>query len=241
MSPNFVPSDVLQSDWPAGPIAESSLASSKEASVGRVDSPAYAAAKRAIDIGLSALVLVLLIPVLLAIAAAIRLDSPGPALFGHERLGRSGRRFRCWKFRSMRHGADADVLSDPTLRTIYEKNDYKIPIELDPRITRVGHLLRRSSLDELPQLINVLAGEMSLVGPRPIVDDELRFYRDRESLLLSVRPGITGEWQIQGRSRIGYPDRAEVELATIARRSIWNDLKILARTIPAVITARGSL
>lgn len=193
------------------------------------------------DVGVSVLSLVLASPVMLAIAVAIKVESPGPVLFGHERLGKYGRRFRCLKFRSMSHGAQEDLLSDPALRAIYESNDYKIPIELDPRITRVGRLLRRSSLDELPQLFNVLTGEMSLVGPRPIVPDELKFYGDHKRLFLSVRPGITGEWQIQGRNRIGYPDRTRIELAAIARRSIWNDLKILARSVPAVITASGSL
>jgi lipopolysaccharide/colanic/teichoic acid biosynthesis glycosyltransferase len=165
-------------------------------------------AKRSIDIALSMLLLVLACPVVLAIAPAIKIESPGSALFAHERLGRGGRRFRCLKFRSMRNGAHEELLSDPSLRMIYQRNDYKMPVELDPRITRVGRFLRRSSLDELPQLMNVLAGDMSLVGPRPIVRDELRFYRDRQILFLSVTPGITGEWQIQGRNRIGYPDRA---------------------------------
>ncbi len=231
----------LQPEWHAQPAERGHPTSSVQRSAGHVDSRAYALAKRSIDIALSMLLLVLACPVVLAIAAAIKIESPGSVLFAHERLGRGGRRFRCLKFRSMRNGAHEELLSDPSLRMIYQRNDYKMPVELDPRITRVGRFLRRSSLDELPQLINVLAGDMSLVGPRPIVRDELRFYRDRQILFLSVTPGITGEWQIQGRNRIGYPDRAEIELAAIARRSIWTDLKILARTIPAVITARGSL
>jgi lipopolysaccharide/colanic/teichoic acid biosynthesis glycosyltransferase len=234
--------ELFRPEWATKPAVETSqFASSGRVSPAPVGSFAHAAAKRAMDIVLSVLFLIIASPVLLAAAAAIKLESPGAVLFGHDRLGTGGRRFRCLKFRSMRHGAHADLRSDPALRAIYEQNDYKIPIELDPRITRVGRFLRRSSLDELPQLFNVLVGEMSLVGPRPIVDDELKYYRGRESLFLSVRPGITGEWQVQGRNRIGYPDRARIELDAIARRSFWRDLKILLRTIPAVITARGSL
>lgn len=204
-------------------------------------SPLYEPVKRTLDIVLSAAGLIVLSPVFALIAIAIRLESSGPVFFGHERLGKGGRVFACLKFRSMRADAHEWLQSDPQLRHRYIKNDFKIPLEHDPRVTRVGRFLRRSSLDELPQLLNVLAGSMSLVGPRPIVQDELRWYPGDEHLLLSVRPGITGEWQVQGRSRIGYPDRADVELNAIAERSLWRDLKILVRSVPAVVTARGSM
>jgi lipopolysaccharide/colanic/teichoic acid biosynthesis glycosyltransferase len=175
------------------------------------------------------------------IALAIKLESRGPALFGHVRIGKGGRPLRCLKFRSMRVGAEKELLADPELKNFYVQNDYKIPLELDPRVTRVGRFLRKSSLDELPQLFNVIAGTMSLVGPRPIVREELHWYGRQATLLLSVKPGITGPWQVQGRSRIGYPERTEVELEGVRRQSFWRDLLVLARSIPAVITARGSL
>lgn len=201
----------------------------------------YDPAKRTLDIALAAAGLIASIPLFALISLAIRLESRGPIVFGHERLGKGGRPFRCLKFRSMRADANERLRSDPQLRHKYLENDFKIPLDQDPRVTRVGRFLRRSSLDELPQLINVLAGSMSLVGPRPIVPDELKWYSGREHVLLSVRPGITGEWQIQGRSRIGYPKRADVEVQAIQGQSLPRDLLILVKSVPAVITARGSL
>jgi lipopolysaccharide/colanic/teichoic acid biosynthesis glycosyltransferase len=198
-------------------------------------------AKRALDLAVSGAMLVLLVPLMAAIAIAIKFESGGAVLYGHIRLGRGGRPFCCLKFRSMRMGADKELLVNPELKRHYVQNDYKIPVESDPRVTRVGQLLRKTSLDELPQLLNVFGGTMSLVGPRPIVREELRWYGDQAGVLLSVRPGITGVWQVQGRSRIGYPERTQVELEGIRQRSLWNDLKILAKSIPAVVTARGSL
>lgn len=201
----------------------------------------YEPAKRTMDLTLSAVGLILSSPLFALIAVAIKLESRGPVFFGHERLGMGGRSFRCLKFRSMLADADDRLRSDPQLKHRYVENDFKIPLDQDPRVTRVGRFLRKSSLDELPQLFNVLTGTMSLVGPRPIVHDELKWYSGREPILLSVRPGITGEWQIQGRSRIGYPERAEIELQAIQGCSLPRDLLILLKSIPAVITARGSL
>jgi lipopolysaccharide/colanic/teichoic acid biosynthesis glycosyltransferase len=137
--------------------------------------------------------------------------------------------------------AQRELKSDPELWSVYVENDYKIPLEVDPRITRVGRFLRRTSLDELPQLFNVIAGSMSLVGPRPIVPEELHWYGEHKEEFLSVRPGITGPWQVQGRSRIPYPNRTMVELDGIRSRSLWRDVKVLAQSIPAVIKARGAL
>jgi len=207
----------------------------------RRDSVGYAIAKRGLDVFASLIALVLASPIMAAIAVAIKLESRGPALFGHVRVGLNGKRFRCLKFRSMRPGAQEDLLLDNDLKRLYVENDYKLPIDKDPRVTRLGRFLRKSSLDELPQLFNVLAGTMSLVGPRPVVPDELSWYEDRADKFLSVKPGITGIWQIQGRSRIGYPLRTEVELQALDERSFWSDLVVLAKSIPAVITARGSL
>lgn len=205
------------------------------------DSLGYSIAKRTLDLAVSGIALILAAPVMAAIAIAIKMDSRGPILFGHLRLGKGGKTYQCLKFRSMRRGAHEDLKRDPELRRCYVENDYKVPLEMDPRITRVGRFLRRSSLDELAQLINVIKGEMSLVGPRPIVPEELYWYGPAAARFVSVKPGITGAWQIQGRSRIGYPDRTRVELEGIASRSFWSDLKILARTIPAVLAARGSM
>ncbi len=205
------------------------------------DSLGYVIGKRALDLLVATTAVILTSPVMAAIAIAIRLESRGSVLFGHVRLGKSGKAFRCMKFRTMRAGAQEELLANPILKRRYVENDYKVPLEEDPRITRVGHFLRRSSLDELPQLFNVIAGSMSLVGPRPIVDEELHWYGDRADLFLSVRPGITGVWQVQGRSRIGYPNRTEVELEGIKERAFWRDLRVLITSIPAVITARGSL
>lgn len=207
----------------------------------KADSLAYAFSKRAFDIAASLFALALFAPLMLVIAVAIKLESRGPVLFGHVRLTRGGKRFACYKFRSMRPNAQLELESDPELWRLYVENDYKIPLEKDPRVTRIGRFLRKTSLDELPQFFNVVAGSMSLVGPRPIVPDELKWYGERKDEFLSVRPGITGPWQVQGRSRIPYPDRTKVELEGIRRRSFWEDVKVLAASVPAVIKARGSL
>lgn len=205
------------------------------------DSAAYALGKRLIDLAVSAISLAAFSPLMALIACAIKIESRGSVLFGHERLGKHGRTFRCLKFRTMREGAQQELLLNPELKRRYVENDYKIPLDDDPRITRVGRFLRKSSLDELPQLFNVLFGSMSLVGPRPIVREELHWYGGSSDEFLSVTPGITGVWQIQGRSRIPYPQRTEVELEGIRMRSFWRDLKVLILSIPAVIIARGSL
>lgn len=205
------------------------------------DSRAYETSKRVLDVCASILALMLASPLMLVIAVAIKLESRGPVLFGHVRLTRGGKRFPCYKFRSMGPQAQLELQSDPELWRIYVENDYKIPLEKDPRITRVGRFLRRTSLDELPQLFNVIAGSMSLVGPRPIVPEELQWYGEHREEFLSVRPGITGPWQVQGRSRIPYPNRTMVELVGIRDRSFWRDVKVLAESIPAVIKARGAL
>jgi lipopolysaccharide/colanic/teichoic acid biosynthesis glycosyltransferase len=207
----------------------------------RGDSLAYALAKRTLDLAVATVGLVVAAPLMAAIAVALKLESPGPILFGHIRLGRNGKPFGCLKFRSMRVGAHGELMASPELKRRYVENDYKVPLESDPRVTRIGRFLRKSSLDELPQLFNVLIGSMSLVGPRPIVREELRWYADQAAVLLSVKPGVTGVWQVQGRSRIGYPDRTKVELEAIRSRSFWRDLKILMRSVPAVMNARGSL
>lgn len=198
------------------------------------------ALKRALDIGIASIGLVVLSPALLLVAIAIRLEGPGPVIFRQKRLGRHGRVFECLKFRSMCDGAEARLREDALLYRIYVQQGYKLPEHLDTRITRVGRLLRRTSLDELPQLWNVLRGDMSLVGPRPVVPDEIRQYEEQGPLLLTSRPGMTGEWQVNGRSALTYPGRAEVELQYVERWTLLRDLVILLRTLPAVLARRGA-
>ena len=197
-------------------------------------------AKRVIDVVVAAASLLLLMPLMVAIAMAIKLEGPGPVLFGHWRMGFGGRRFRCLKFRSMHLDAEVQLRQDQALYAAYLRNDYKLPCAVDPRITRFGRVLRATSLDELPQLWNVLRGEMSLVGPRPVVPEELQEYRDGATLLLSLKPGLSGAWAVQGRSQLGYPQRAKVELAYVRQWRFGLDVAILARTLPAVLSRRGA-
>lgn len=196
--------------------------------------------KRTLDIVLALLLIVVLAPVLALTALWVRVDSPGPALFGQERVGQGGTSFRLLKFRTMRRDAEAVLAGDPELRLRYVENDYKLPAADDPRITRAGRVLRRTSLDELPQLFNVLKGEMSLVGPRPVVPDEVIHYAAARSLFLSLKPGMTGMWAVSGRSEVGYPDRALLEIDYVRGWSIFRDLWILAATLPAVLLRRGA-
>ena len=196
--------------------------------------------KRAMDITASIVLLVVLSPLLALIAALVALDSPGPVIFAQRRLGRFGRPIRCFKFRSMFVDAEARLFADPELFRRYVANDYKLPASLDTRITKIGRFLRRTSLDELPQLWNVLKGEMSLVGPRPIVPDEIHHYNGEGPLLLSLKPGMTGQWQVSGRSQVAYPERAAVELEYVEGWSLWRDIGIILRTLPAVMAARGA-
>jgi Undecaprenyl-phosphate galactose phosphotransferase WbaP len=199
-------------------------------------------AKRALDL-LGVLAGGLLIsPLLLIIAAVIKLDSPGPVFYGQRRLGNEGKHFCCWKFRTMR--ADAGELlnellkKDPELRTEWEK-EHKL--RNDPRITRVGSFLRKTSLDELPQLWNVLRGEMSLVGPRPIVHAEVPRYQEVYDLYRRVKPGMTGFWQVSGRSETSYKERVEMDTYYVRNWSGWLDIVILARTVGAVLFSRGAI
>jgi exopolysaccharide production protein ExoY len=197
------------------------------------------AVKRTIDVVGSLLALALLAPIIAVVSVLIILDSKGPILFEHQRLGRGGCRFNCLKFRSMRVDAERELLEDETLRQRYIANSYKIPTDNDPRVTRIGRFLRKTSLDEVPQLWNVLMGDMSLVGPRPIIDEEAKHYTATLEELLSVRPGLSGAWAVRGRSRVGYPHRAAIELEYVRRWTLVGDLEILLRTPWAVVSGRG--
>ena len=197
--------------------------------------------KRGMDLVGATLLVVLLLPVFVLVAIAIWVESRGPVFFAHRRLGRGGRHFDCLKFRSMRNEAEQLLFEDHALRHQYVSHHFKIPVHADPRITAVGKFLRKTSLDELPQLWNVLRGEMSLVGPRPIVALEATHYGDSLGELLSVRPGMTGAWAVGGRNVIGYPQRARVELGYVRDWSLRGDLRILARTPWTVISQRGTI
>ncbi len=207
----------------------------------------YDAVKRGIDIVGAAIGLVVLSPVLVACAAAIRLDSRGPVLFRQERVGRGGRTFTMLKFRSMYPDVDprphieyvtAFIRGEAPRFSAEGGSVYKLVA--DKRVTRVGRWLRRMSLDELPQLWNVLRGEMSLVGPRPPTPYEVSQYQPAHFRRLAVKPGITGLWQVCGRSTTTFEEMVAMDLEYISRRSFWLDLKILLMTIPAVFSARGA-
>ena len=199
-----------------------------------------AVVKRSVDVVGALAGLLLAAPVLVLAAACIKLDSTGPVFFAHDRIGRRGRTFRCYKLRTMCLDAEQRLAADPQLDAAYRTHDYKLPAHLDTRITRLGAFLRTSSLDEVPQFWNVLRGDMSLVGPRPVVREELAHFGPERPLLLSVKPGITGAWATSGRSKVGYPQRAQLELDYVRRWSIRRDLAILLRTIVVVAQRRGA-
>jgi exopolysaccharide biosynthesis polyprenyl glycosylphosphotransferase len=192
--------------------------------------------KRACDTAMASLALLLLGPALLIISIAIRLDSPGPVLFRQKRVGRHGRAFRIWKFRTMYDGADS--MKDQLLsRNEGAEGFFKIAD--DPRVTRVGRWLRKTYLDELPQLFNVLRGEMSLVGPRPLVVDEDRRINGWQRGRLDLAPGITGFWQVLGSSRVPLHEMVKIDYLYATNWSLWLDLKVILRTVPYVIARRG--
>ena len=194
-------------------------------------------AKRAFDITLSVLGLVLLSPLLAFVAVAVRLDSPGPVLFRQRRVGLNGREFTLYKFRSMRVGAEDELHA---LQAHNEADGPVFKMREDPRVTGVGRFIRRMSIDELPQLWNVFRGEMSVVGPRPPIPEEVRRYQRWQRRRLSMKPGITCTWQVSGRSDLEFDRWMELDLAYIDSWSLWGDLQIVARTIPAVLLRRGA-
>ena len=198
-------------------------------------------AKRALDIIGAGVGLVLLAPFFLIVALMVRADG-GPAFFAHQRVGRGGKLFGCLKFRSMvtdsQTRLEALLASDPAARAEWEATR---KLKNDPRITPIGRFLRSTSLDELPQLINVLRGEMSLVGPRPVQEAEIdRYYGASAAHYMAVRPGITGLWQVSGRSETSYESRVALDVAYVSRPSLLADLSILLRTPVAVVSRRGA-
>jgi exopolysaccharide biosynthesis polyprenyl glycosylphosphotransferase len=194
--------------------------------------------KRAVDVIISAILLILISPLLISVAALIYLDSPGPILFRQQRVGKKGQLFTFWKFRSMSADAEQHKLALITGNDVPGGVLFKL--KQDPRITRVGKWIRRFSIDELPQLWNVLKGEMSLVGPRPALPEEVAQYTLYQYQRLAITPGITCLWQISGRSDISFLQQVELDLQYIAIQSFWCDTLILLRTIPAVLRGRGA-
>jgi exopolysaccharide production protein ExoY len=197
-------------------------------------------AKRALDLAVTVAALPLALPIGLIIAVLVVVTSRGPVFFVQERVGLGGRRFRMVKFRTMLVGAEDRLRRDPELWDEYVRNGYKLPAAVDHRVTPIGRFLRRSSLDELPQLVNVLWGHMSLVGPRPIVPAELEKYGTRPDVYLGVKPGLTGWWQVNGRSGVGYPERVDLDRHYAESWTLWLDVRILLRTPLTLLQGGGA-
>lgn len=198
-------------------------------------------AKRVFDLLIASLTLFAFLPLFMFVIILLKLTDPGPVIFRHMRVGQGGRPFPCLKFRSMVTDSDKvlKVLleSDPAARMEWERTQ---KLANDPRITAVGKFLRQSSLDELPQLINVIRGEMSLVGPRPVVPSEVARYGEKLGLYLQARPGITGVWQVSGRNDCGYDQRIEMDANYVRNWRFSTDFAVLLRTLGAVIARKGS-
>jgi lipopolysaccharide/colanic/teichoic acid biosynthesis glycosyltransferase len=173
--------------------------------------------------------------VIAVLSVLVRLESKGAPIFRHQRVGFRGRRFGCLKLRTMRVDAEEYLRADAELYEEYRRNHYKLPEDRDPRVTPLGRFLRKTSLDELPQLWNVLVGDMSLIGPRPVVDEELDLYGHSKELFLSVRPGLTGAWAVSGRHMVGYPDRCSVELGYVRSWNLLMDVQIALKTVSVVV------
>lgn len=198
----------------------------------------YRFIKRSFDIVASATALLLLSPLLLALCVLIRLDSKGPAIFVHRRYGKNGKPLNMFKFRTMYVNAQ-EMIADftPEQKKEWEEN---FKLTDDPRITRIGKILRKTSLDELPQLVNILRGDMSVVGPRPVVGEELQKYGAYQKKFLSMAPGLTGYWQAYARSDCSYEQRMQMELKYVQKANLWWDIKIIFATVFAVLKGKGA-
>lgn len=196
--------------------------------------------KRLVDFMGSIAAILLFSPLGAVIALLVILSDSGSVIFKQKRLGQYGKEFYIYKFRTMVANAEEILKSNIDLYREYENNSFSLDGNNDPRVTKLGKFLRKTSLDEIPQFINVLKGEMSLVGPRPIIQEEIKHYKDKREDLLSVRPGITGYWQVCGRSKIRYPERVDVELYYVYNQSLWLDVKILFQTLTSVVLRKGA-
>lgn len=215
-----------------------SLGAAADRLVWRASNAAYPVAKRAIDVAVAATALLVLAPLFAVIALAIKAEDGGPVFYVRPRVGQGGRHFSFWKFRSM--CTDADARRAALAGRSDDGDAVRFKMKKDPRVTRTGRILRRLSLDELPQLWSVLTGEMSLVGPRPPIPEEVAKYDARAWSRLDVVPGITCIWQVSGRADVPFPRQVEMDLEYASRRSVLFDLELLARTVPAVLTGKGA-
>lgn len=198
----------------------------------------YGVIKRSLDVTLSVIALIILSPIFLIIAAIIKLDSKGPVFFIHKRIGKNGKEIGIYKFRSMVQNAE-DMIAEFTEEQKKEfRENYKL--QYDPRVTKIGKILRKTSLDELPQILNILKGDLSIIGPRPVIKRELEKYENNKEKFLSVKPGLTGFWAANGRSDTTYSERVQMELYYIDHMSLKMDIKIFFKTIISVIKKEGA-
>lgn len=201
--------------------------------------PVYDFFKRIFDIVCSLIALIILSPVFLIMAILVKTTSEGPAFFAHKRVGKNGKEIKIYKFRSMVTNAEELIKQfTPEQKAEYEKN---FKLENDPRITKVGKFMRKTSLDELPQLLNILKGDISIVGPRPVTEVETEIYGNYRDMLLSVKPGLTGFWAANGRSDTTYTRRGAMEIYYVKNRSLWLDIKIIFKTFASVFKGEGAV
>lgn len=219
-------------------VAKTASKSDQRASIPQ---PIGKSSKRIVDVILASTALVLLSPLLLLVAIIVKLSDGGPVFYSHSRIGLGGASFKCLKFRTMRPNAGAQLAEllkvNPEAKIEWEATR---KLKSDPRVTVVGGILRESSIDELPQLINIVRGEMSLVGPRPITAEELPLYGEHVSSYMAGRPGLTGHWQISGRSDVSYQQRVRLDVQYLQNWSLAWDLVIIAKTVPVLFSHRGS-
>ena len=205
-------------------------------------SKSYLFAKRFLDISTALFALVIFSPIFLVISLFYLFgDNKGPVFYQQRRIGQNHEEFGIYKFRSMVVNAEEKLYADKDLYAKFVENGYKLPTEDDPRITKFGAFIRKTSLDELPQFINILIGNMSIIGPRPVVERELVEYGDRVDEFLSVKPGAMGLWQASGRSDIQYPERADLEISYVEHADLWFDFKILFMTVLAIFKGDGAM
>lgn len=201
--------------------------------------PIYDFVKRVFDIVWSLIGLIVLSPVFIILSILVKTTSEGPVFFAHKRVGKGGKTIKIYKFRSMVTNAEELIKQfTPEQKAEYEKN---FKLENDPRITKVGNFMRKTSLDELPQLINILKGDISIVGPRPVMDVETKIYGNYRNMLLSVKPGLTGFWAANGRSHTTYTRRRAMEIYYVKNRSLWLDIKIICKTFISVFKRDGAV
>ncbi len=199
----------------------------------------YSIIKRFLDILISVIGLIVLFPVFLILGIIIRIDSPGPIVFAHKRIGKNGKDIKIFKFRTMYKDAEEMIKKFDENQMKEYKENYKL--KDDPRITKIGKILRKTSLDELPQIFNIIKGDLSIVGPRPVVESELEKYGKNKDKFLSVTPGLTGYWQANGRSTTTYEQRVNMELYYVDNRSLWMDIKIFFKTFISVVKKEGAM